>query len=166
MKITVLIVALSLVFGIGQKPDLKLEPGSVLPVKSVPKKNRKMYMTHSAQFRPFIERDVAGIRYVIAYDEQSRVITYISTEDKLFKSADGLRVGGYVEVNNTAVEVYPGWEIRGAEDKEGWQPLIGFDSKMTVLDGDKETILELKRYRLESEHPLKVKILGFVKGGN
>lgn len=166
MKITILIIATFLIFGASQKADIKLEVGSVLPAKIVPKKNRKLYMTHSAQFRPFIELEVAGVRYVIAYDKKSRVIKYISTNDKKFKSADGLQVAGYVEVNNALVSVYPGWEIRGPKDKDGWQPLMGFNSEMTVLDGGKETKIELKQYRLESEQTVKVRIIGFVKGGN
>ena len=166
MKITALIVAAFLILGVSQKADIKLEVGSVLPVKYVPKNNPHIYMTHPAQLRPFIERDVAGVRYVIAYDQKSRVIKYISTDDKKFKSADGLQVGGYVEVSNEQVTVYRGWEIRGPEDKNGWHPLIGFNGEMTVLDVDKETKIELKEYRLESEHPVKAKIIAFVKGGN
>lgn len=166
MKITILIVAAFLMFGVSQKAEIKLEVGTVLPAKYVPKNNRNLYMTHSGQFRPFIQRDVAGVRYVIAYEEKSRVIKYISTSDKQFKPADGLRVGGYVEVNNEQVEVYPGWEIRGPEDKDGWQPLIGFNSEMTVFDGGKETKIELKQYRLESEQKVRAKIIAFVKGNN
>lgn len=165
MKNTVVIVALFLTFGALQKVDIKLEVGSVLPVKYVPKDNRKEYMTHSAQFRPYIEREVADVSYIIAYDKKSHVIKYISTHDKRFKSADGLQVGGYVEVNDEQVEVYPGWEIRGPRDKDGWQPIIGFNSEMTVLDRDKDTRLELKQYRLASG-PVKAKIIAFVKGGN
>jgi hypothetical protein len=166
MKITILIVAAFLMFGVSQKADIKLEVGSVLPVKYVPKNNRKLYMTHSAQFRPFIEWDVAGVRYVIAYDEKSRVINYISTNDKKFRTPYSLQFGGYVEVNNEQVRVYPGWEIRGPKDKDGWEPLIGFNSEMTVFDVDKEIKIELRQYRLESEHPVKAKIIAFVKGGN
>jgi hypothetical protein len=62
MKISILIAALLLTFGAARKADIRLEVGSVLPVKYVPKKNPNLYMTHSAQFRPFIERDVAGDR--------------------------------------------------------------------------------------------------------
>jgi len=77
MKIGLLIVALFLTFGATQKADIKLEVGSVLPAKYVPKKNLNLYMTHSSQFRPFIKREVAGINYVIAYEKKSREIMYI-----------------------------------------------------------------------------------------
>jgi hypothetical protein len=166
MKITALVVALFLTFGAAQKAAFKLEVGSVLPAKYVPKHNLKLYMTHSAQLRPYIEREVTGVRYVIAYDEKSHVIKYISTLDRRFTSADGLRVGGYVEVNNEQVRVYPGWEIRGPEDMDGWQPLIGFNSEMTVLNEGKDTKIEVGRNRLESKQPVKAKIIAFVKGGN
>ena len=166
MKIGLIIAASLLTFGVSQKVDIKLEVGSVLPARYVPKRNRNFYMTHSAQFRPFIERDVAGVRYVIAYDEKRRLIKYISTSDKYFRSADGFQVGGYIEVHNEQLSVYPGWEIRGPEDKDGWQPLVGFNSEMTILEGGSDTKLELKQYRLDSEQPVKAKIIAFVKGGN
>lgn len=166
MKITALIVALFLTIVALQKADIKLEVGSELPAKYVPKNNPKQYMTHSAQFRPYIEQNVAGVRYVIAYDKKNHVIKYISTDDKQFKSADGLQVGGYVEVNDEQVEAYPGWEIRGPKDKDGWQPLIGFNSEMTVLDGSNDTRIELKQYRLAAGQQVKAKIIAFVKGDN
>jgi hypothetical protein len=166
MKITLLVMALFVTFGLAQKDDIKLEVGSVLPARYVPKDKHDLYMTHSGQFRPYIKRKVAGIRYNIAYDEKSNVIKYLSTFDRNFKSADGLQVGGYVEVNREQVIAYPGWEVRGPEGKDGWLPLIGFDSEMTVLDGDRETKVKLKQYRLESDRPVKAKIIAFVKGEN
>ena len=153
-------------FGALQKADFKLEVGAQLPAKYVPANNRKLYMTHSAQFRPYIEREVEGVSYIIAYDDTTRVIKYISTNDKRFKPTNGLEVSGYVEVNDEQVEVYPGWEIRGPKDKDGWQPLIGFDNELTVLDGDKDTKIVLKEYRLGSRGPVKAKIIAFVKGAN
>jgi len=37
---------------------------------------------------------------------------------------------------------------------------------MTVLDGGDDTKIKLKQYRLESDQPIKAKIIGFVKGEN
>jgi hypothetical protein len=164
MKITILLITLVFSFAAFQDADIKLEVGATLPAKSVPPKNRKMYMTHSAQFRPYIRKEIKGIKYIIAYDEKNLVIKYISTHDQKFKSANGLKVGDYVEVNDEQLAVYPGWEIRGPEDKDGWQTLIGFDSEMTVLDEKAETKIKLRDYHLEQ--PVKAKILAFVKGGN
>jgi hypothetical protein len=166
---TSILIALSLLtFGAFQKEELKLEIGSVLPARYVPKKNRGLYMTHSAQFRPFVKRKVGGIEYIIAYREESREIKYLSTYDKRFQTSGGLRVGNYVEVQGSQVEVYPGWEIRGPEGEDGWQPLIGFNSEMTIRIDGKDVALKLKpaQYQLDSAQPLRAKILAFVKGSN
>ena len=165
MKISGLIVVLFVTFGALQKADIKLEVGARLPAEYVPTNNQKLYMTHSSQLRPYIEREVEGFKYIIAYDGKTHVIKYISTHDTRVKTADSLQVGDYVEVSDEQVEVYPGWEIRGPKDKDGWQPLIGFNSEMTVLDGGKDTKIELKEYRLPKQ-PVKAKIIAFVKGGN
>ena len=166
MKILVPVLALFLAFGAPQRADPKLEVGSVLPARYVPKHNRNLYMTHSSQLRPFVKRNVGGVVYVFAYEEKSRVVKYLSTSDKNFETADGLRVGGYVEVDNGRLAAYPGWEVRGPEGADGWSPLIGFDSEMTVLEGGEDIKLKLTRYRLEPDRPVRAKIIAFVKGGN
>jgi len=164
MKSAVLVTALLLALGAGQASEIKPEPGTVLPAKVVPKQNHHLYMTHSAQLRPFIEREIAGIKYILAYDENTRVITYVYTADEKFET-DGLRVGSYIEVDDEQTIACPGWEIRGPASKDGWQPLIGFNSEMTVRKGGKDVTIYLRTYRLPEE-PVKAKISGFVKGGN
>ena len=79
-----------------------------------------------------------------------------------------IRVRPYVEVQAEQVEVYPGWEIRGPEGADGWQPLIGFNSEVTILSNGREAVLKLPlgQYRVESTQPLRAKIMAFVKGGN
>jgi len=146
--------------------DIKLEVGSMLPAKYIPKNNRAQYMTHSAQFRPYIMSEIVGVTFIIAYDEKSNVIKYISTFDKQFKSSDGFRVGDYIEVKDDQVTAFPGWEIRGPKDKNGWQPLIGFNSEMIVHKSGHDLKIELKQYHLPSQQPVNAKITGFVKGGN
>ncbi len=167
MNILVPVLALFLAFGSPpQRADLKLEVGSVLPARYAPRHNRNLYMTNSSQFRPFVKRKVGGVVYYIAYEEESRVIKYLSTTDRNFETADGLRVGGYVEVDNEQLMVYPGWEVRGPEGKDGWLPLVGFDSEMTLLEGGGEAKVKLKQYRLDPDRTIRAKIIGFVKGGN
>lgn len=170
MKTTSLVLALFLTMfvtvGAVQKTDIELEVGAKLPAKYIPKNNRKLYMTHSAQLRPFIVQEIEGITYIIAYDEKDSVIKYISSNDKEFKSEDGLRTSDYIEVQADQVIAYPGWEIRGPVNKKGWQPLLGFVSKMTVLDNGKDTELILVEHRLPAGKSVKAKIIGFVKGSN
>lgn len=167
MKSSVLIIAaLLLTFTGVQKKEVSLEVGAVLPARLVPKKSRilNLYMTGSSQRDPYIEKNVGGIKYIIAYEEESRAITYISTYDKKFKSIDGWQVGGYVEVNREQIRISPGWEIRGPETKDGWETLIGFDHKlMTLIDGAETQINPAQYPPLQSGQTIKVKIKAFVK---
>src|SRR2546427_5223531 len=168
MKICILIALILFVFGPPQMDEIKLEIGSVLPTRYVPQKNRNLYMTHSSQFRPYIERKVGGIKYIIAYEEKTREIKYISTYDKRFKTSGGLIVGGYIDVQGDQVSAYPGWEIRGPKSEDGWQPLLGFDSEITIRSGGRDATLKLRptQYRLEAGQLVKGKIKAFVKGSN
>jgi hypothetical protein len=167
LKVSILLALLLFVFTSIQKGEIKLEIGSVLSAKLVPKKNRKLYMTHSAQLRPYIERTVAGISYIIAYDEKTREITYISTKDKNFKTVENLQVGSFVELNRKEISAYPGWEVRGLETKDGWETLLGFDNKVTVLrDGAEVQIDPEVDTALQAGQTAKVKVTGFVKGSN
>ncbi len=161
-------LAVALVFVVHQEKKLTLEVGSKLPVREVPKKNRHLFMTHSSQLRPFIEREIDEIKYIIAYDEKTREITYLSTYDKAFKSAQGFRVGDYAEVKGNEVVAYPGWEIRAPGGEDGWQLLIGFNSEMTVWSDNNEVKLKLAptQYNLPADQVLKAKIVAFVKGMN
>lgn len=166
MKISILIALLLLTLGAVQKPDFKLEIGSVLPAKYVSKRNH-LYMTHPAQLRPFIERKINGVKYIIAYEKESREIKYIYTYDDSFKTSDGLQVGSYIEVNSAQIVAYPGWAVHGPETKDGWTLLIGFVNKMTTLNGDQEVVIDALEYPpLQFGQTVKVKIRGFVKGGN
>ena len=168
MKICILMTLILFAFDPSQTNEIKLEIGSVLPTTYVPQKNRNLYMTHSSQFRPYIERKVGGIKYIIAYEEETREIKYISTYDKRFKTSGGLMVGEYIDVQGDQVSSYPGWEIRGPDGEDGWRPLLGFDSEMTIRSGGRDATLKLRpsQYRLEAGQLVKAKIKAFVKGSN
>lgn len=169
MKRAILLATILLVSAAYQK--LKQQPpaiGSKLPAKVVPKKNTRQYMTHSSQFRPFVEIDINNIKYLIAYDEKTREVRYVSTQDPDFKSSRGLSINDYVEVKGSDVEVYPGWEIRAPAEEDGWQPLIGFNGELTILTDQKESLLKLPlgQYRIPAEQIVKAKIIAFVKGSS
>jgi len=167
MKLCIFL-AIALVFVAHQEKKLTLDVGSKLPAREVPKKNRHLYVTHSSQLRPFIERDIDGIKFTIAYDEKTREITYLSTYDSGFKSVQGFRVGDYVDVNGNEIVAYPGWEIRAPGGEDGWQLLIGFNSEMTVWSDKNEVKLKLAptQYNLPADQVVKAKIVAFVKGMN
>lgn len=105
---------------------------------------------------------------MIAYDDETREVRYVSTHDKKFKNSIGLGIGDYLELKGSEVRIYPGWEIRGPAGADGWVPMIGFNSELTVLRDGKEVKMKraLGQYWLPAEQTMKIKIIGFVKGGN
>lgn len=169
MKLAIFFAIILLTFGAYQKPERPPEIGSKLSAKDVPKKrNPNHFMTHSAQFRPYIKKQIDDVEYLIAYDEKTREVRYLYTDDSDFKNAKGLKVGDYIEVKGREVVAYPGWEVRGPEDDNGWHPLIGFDSELTVLRGRIDAKLKLPpiQYHLPDGETENVRIIAFVKGGN
>jgi len=81
MKLAILLVLTLLSSTSYQLRVLVPEIGSKLPKSVVPKNNRKLYMTHSAQMRPYIEREFENVTYIIAYDEKTLVVKYLYTDD-------------------------------------------------------------------------------------
>jgi|SRR6185369_11711729 len=166
MKLAVLLVLSLLSSASYQIRVLVPEIGSKLPARVIPKKNRNVYMTHSAQFRPYIEREFENVTYIIAYDDKTRVVKYLSTTDKDFWNSRGLRVGDFIEVERDKVQVFPGWEVRAPADEDGWQPMIGFDTDSPVNCDPNVVNPYGCPYRLPAEPVFKTRIIAFVKGGN
>ena len=168
MKLAIFFAIILLTFGAYQKLEQPPEIGSKLPSKDVPKKNINHYMTHSGQFRPYITKQLNDVEYVIAYDEKTREVKYLTTDDPDFKNAKGLKVGDYIEVKGNDVVAFPGWEVRGPEDGNGWHPMIGFDSEVTVLRDGKDFKLKLgpRQFHLPADQVEKARIIAFVKGSN
>ena len=150
MKLVVLLVIIFVSLGTYQLRVLVPEIGAKLPASVVPKDNRRQWLTASAQTRPYIEKEFENVKYVIAYDEETLEVKYLYTDDRDFWDSRGWRTGDYIEVKRDEVLVVPGWEVRARKDKDGWQPLIGFDD-----DG----------FRLPDGPVFKIRIKGFVKGG-
>jgi hypothetical protein len=120
--------------------DVKLEIDFVLPKAYIEKKqqearenplNREFIVekifTPSKQMRPFVEDEIAGISYVIAYDEKSNEIKYILTRDKSFRTEAGLKPGDCVTYAEEQLAPYTKWNIRGPQTKDGWYPELGKD---------------------------------------
>jgi hypothetical protein len=164
MKLWCLSVILLSVVAPIQQSSIKLEIGARLKKRDVPRESPNLYMTHPAQTRPYIERNIDGVDYIIAYDEKSRVIKYITTNDEDFRTANGLRVGSYIEVSKEEVIAYPGWEIRAPETSDGWYPIIGFVGGITVSSEGRD--IKVNEEEMEANVKVKAKVVRFSKGGN
>src|SRR5215471_9538785 len=159
MKTILLVIAFSLAATAPQKPEIKLEIGSVLSKTLIPKKQNNEWVTHPAQTRPYIERQIDGVKYVIAYKKESRRIVYIFTSDEHFKTNDGLNVGLQIDLTSEQISRYPGWEIRGPKTADGWYPVIGWDIGLDLMN-------PVSKESFEPGKTVRMRIEGFSKGGN
>lgn len=107
--------------------DINLVIGAKLAAPQVSKPSKPRTRTGTYTSSPFIENELDNIKYLIAYDEKTHVITYINTSDLEFRTADGLKVGSCLKLNQHQVTIYPKWEIHGPETTDGWRPVIGYD---------------------------------------
>jgi hypothetical protein len=150
-----------------QKPA-QLELGAEVKQEFIQeKKTKELYMTHPSQLRPFIRQEIDGVGYVIAYDEESRKVKYITTNDKDFTTDEGLRVGNFIELTKDEIIAYPGWEIRGPANKDGWHPVVGFLDKVTIMKEAKRVTTDIEQiWKLDPSDRFQVMVIGFSKGGN
>jgi hypothetical protein len=143
-------------FAFVPRDKIKLDVGAKLNRKYLPKKVNEQIATHPNQLRSFIRRKIAGVQYLIAYDEKSREIRYIHTTDKNFHTAGGLKVGSEIPLRQEQLTVHPSWEIRAPISSDGWYPVvgdnlpIGYDLVGSFKNGETKMVT----------------IVGFSKGGN
>lgn len=139
MKALALTLLFPLTLGFTNLQDIKLEVGFVLPKAYIDKKQDEMrkkpyretlldgILTPSKQVLPFVEDEIAGISYMIAYDEETREIKYIFTRDKSFKIEAGMKAGDCITYAEEQLVPYSKWNIRGPKTKDGWYPEVGID---------------------------------------
>lgn len=152
---------------------IKLEIGFVLSAEDVKElgfpiyegegRNRKQkgrvefIATHPNQLRPFIVRQIEGVRYEIAFDKSSREVKYIHTNDEQFRTVEGLKTGDCMSAREGELHPYPGWELQGEPAKDGWIPVFGFNGMPLGFNGAKFSQTEKKAC---------IVITGFSKGSN
>jgi hypothetical protein len=156
MKILIICVFGLVTLAAVPQSDIKLSIGAKLPRKYVSAKIGKI-ATHPSQFRPYINKTIADVDYIIAFDEKTREIRYIHTADKDFRTVNGLRVGSKITITREKLEILPSWEIRAPATPDGWLPVVGLDLPMLNRD-----FVE----KLKDGEPAEMTISSFSKGGN
>ena len=136
--------------------DIKLEIGAKLPRKYISGKER-LTLTAAAQTRPFIEKTIGNVDYIIAFDEKTRKIKYIHTMDEDFRTSSRLKVDDEITFTREELEIFPYWEIRAPATPDGWFPVIASD--MPMAGGD--FIAKLKKGEKAT-----MTVNGFSKGSN
>ncbi len=98
-------------------------------------KSRYHTMTNSANFSPAYDVTVDGIEYTIAVDEyeNSSIVRFIWTRDKLFCTREGFRVGDTYDIfsgKEYSLLVEPGWG-NWVELLDDWRAFWGIGPSMT-----------------------------------
>ncbi|MFN0109256.1 MAG: hypothetical protein ACKVZH_10425 [Blastocatellia bacterium] len=151
------ITALSSTVSAQCKFDLKI--GAKIPAKCLPKKSeeRKYIATHPSQLRPFIEQKVDGVKYTVAFDEETRRIKYIHTVDRAFRTVNGLQVLSRIEVTKEQITGgFGGWYTFAGQTPDGWDIIVA----SPLLPSDE------KKSDWKKDEVKTMTIAGFKKGGN
>jgi hypothetical protein len=136
--------------------DIRLEIGARLPKRYV-SSEANMTMTAAGQMRPFVDVKVKNVKCLIAYDEKTRRIKYISIMDMNFRTVNGLKIGDEITFTIDDLDIHSYFEIRGPAGSDGWFPIIAHDDPTSGGD----FIDKLKRGEKAT-----MSIIGFSKGGN
>ena len=155
MSLSFLVFMMISVVSVDAQRDIKLEVDFKLSAKYT-KKPQGLALTAAAQMFPFINVTIKKIDYLIAFDQDSRKIKYIYTDDEDFKDAAGLKVGQEITIEWEDLDILGYFQLRGPADKSGWQPIVGDAS---AFEGD---FLE----HVEKAGKLITTIEGFAKGYN
>ncbi|MEW6730007.1 MAG: hypothetical protein AB1489_01600 [Acidobacteriota bacterium] len=135
----------------------KLEIGVKLNRKDVPQKITETILTHPGQIRPFIKRTIDGVEYIIAFDHRTHKVKYIYTNDKKFRTNNGLQIGSQISVAKNQLISYPGWETRAPVTPDGWYPVVGYDLPRSGA---------MLKNNFSNSDTVSLTVIGFSKGGN
>ena len=125
--------------------------------------SHNMCATQAAQSYPCFETLIDGVTYTIAFDDKNKNrVTYISTSDTKFKTADGYKVGDEIEFPRSQLRVNPYFEIYGPTTRDGWRPIVGLD--LGPPEPEKDSTAINLRGNTGKGDPIKTRIGGFSKG--
>jgi hypothetical protein len=98
---------------------------------------------------------------VVGYDAHTHRIKYLFTQDEHFRAADGLHIGGLIDLAENEIIFLDGWHTFGPRTKDGWRPILGILDGPIIESADREPVdpkpVAGKMHRF--------KIIGFDKGG-
>lgn len=123
--VTLWIVMLSTITAAQCKLSPKL--GAKIPAKCLPQEDdgQPRIAIAASDSRPFIQGIFRSVRYIVAYDEDTRRIKYIQTLDRVFRTANGLHVGSQIKVTQDQISGgCCGWYTFAGRTPDGWDIII------------------------------------------
>ena len=105
---------------------------------------------------------IEGVKIAAGYDETLR-IRYLTTQDRKFRTPEGLHVGMWMRVSENELVAITGWKILGPKAKSGWRPVFGdVGEKVKFADG---TVVDPSRRRYRPPRRGELRIVELEKGG-
>ena len=101
-----------------------------------------------------------GMKYQVAYSEQTHRVSYVYTDDPKFRTTDGVMVGGSIPVSKDSLLVLTGWQIRGPVTADGWWPILSNDLPRIKLKDGTELVITNEEDLVGSRDAV---IVGFAK---
>jgi hypothetical protein len=141
----------------------QLDLGARLSKDQIPEGNTFECVATPSQTYPCVRLTIVGVRFVAGYDEKTRRIQYLSTQDRNFATKEGLHVGDWMRVREDELVAFEGWKIVGPKTESGWRIVVGYlGQQVRFSDG---TTLDLSQVRHEAPRSGDVQILELEKGG-
>lgn len=100
--------------------------------------NSSLFLVSPAQFRSCFRTTVDGVEYFFIYSDGETEAVY--SVDKVFKSANGLKVGDRYIIESKEVLSHPHWRTFGIKGDDGWYPIL--DVKGESKNAKGEPLLE------------------------
>lgn len=99
-------------------------------------KQRLLCATSPAQLDPCFERVYGGVRFTVAYRDETKRVSYIYTVDEDFRTVEGMKVLDQIPVSTDSVRAWPGWLVEAQPTVDGWAPIVsGPDMTVELSDG-------------------------------
>jgi len=140
---------------------IELEIGGIIDKKFLSDTSSNFILTSPSQFRPYFVISIDSVDYIIAYDKMTLEIKYIITNDKDFKTTQGLKIGSEISLSSDEVLIYPGWNVYSKISDDDWDPIVGYNFSI-----NEDSTNFISNYTFKDLSTVTFKILGFSKGGN
>jgi hypothetical protein len=141
----------------------QLDLGARLSKSQRPERNNFECVATPSQTYPCALMTIEGVKISVGYEEKSLRIRYLTTQDKKFKTPDGLQVGMWMKISEGELLAVPGWKILGPKAKSGWRPIFGYLGKKVVFsDG---MVIDLSQPRHDPPRTGELQVVELEKGG-
>ncbi len=126
-----------------QDVSWNLRIGERLPRELTLTSYPRLCTTAPGQTDPCRTLTVKNVDYTVAWNAETRTITYIYTEDPTFKTEDNVEVGTKLVLTEKDIKAYPGWLIVSAPTKDGWLPVVGRGNNLPKPDASGKVKVEI-----------------------